>query len=123
MTPMKKILIIEDDEDIAQIINLALAGKYLVKARSDNQELLEILANFQPDLVMLDYYIGQKKAQEIVEEMTTGAANKTLPFILFSGHQDVQRLANEMGASGWLAKPFNLSDLYSCIEIVLSKQP
>ncbi|HMI63833.1 MAG TPA: response regulator, partial [Puia sp.] len=81
---MKKILVIEDDEDIAEIINLALAGKYLVKASTDNKELLEILENFQPDLVMLDYYIGQKNAHEIVEEIRAGAANKNLPFILFS---------------------------------------
>jgi DNA-binding response OmpR family regulator len=119
---MKKILIIEDDEDIAEIITLALAGKYIVKARTDNKELLEILRDFQPDLVMLDYYIGQKKAHEIVEEMRNGAVNKDLPFILFSGHQDIQRLAYEMGASAWLAKPFNLSDLYSTIKKVLPTQ-
>lgn len=119
---MKKIFIIEDDEDITQIINLALAGKYIVKARTDSQDLPEILENFQPDLVMLDYYIGQKKANEIVDEIRNGSAGKNPPFILFTGHQDIQRLASEMGASAWLAKPFNLSDLYSAIEKVLNKQ-
>jgi DNA-binding response OmpR family regulator len=118
---MNKILVIEDDADIAEIIALALAGKHIVKATSDCQGLVNLIQDFQPDLIMIDYYIGQKKAAEIVEEIRTDLMRGHLPFILFSGHQDIERLAYEMGASAWLAKPFTLADLSSCIENVLSQ--
>ena len=46
---------------------------------------------------------------------------KDLPFILFSGHHDIQNLAGTMGATAWLAKPFSLAELYSTIEKVFQK--
>ena len=118
---MKKILLIEDDPDITEIIKLSLAGKYMVKARSDNQDLLTLLEDFRPDLIMIDYYIGQKKATEIMGGIKSLETYKDLPFILFSGHHDIRNLAGAMGASAWLAKPFSLAELYSTIEKVFPK--
>ncbi|MHA4810782.1 response regulator [Flavitalea flava] len=117
---MKKIVIIEDDPDITEIIKLALAGKHLVEASNDMQGLLPLLEEFRPDLIMIDYYIGHKKADEVMQEIQALATRKDIPFILFTGHQDIKYLAGKMGASAWLAKPFALAELYACIEKVLS---
>jgi len=118
---MNKILILEDDPDITEIIKLALAGRYLVTAATDNEDLLLLLDDFRPDLILIDYYIGQKKAPEIMELVRSREIYKDLPVILFSGHHDIQRLAGGMGAIAFLAKPFNLVDLYSTLEKAFKK--
>jgi DNA-binding response OmpR family regulator len=118
---MDKILIIEDDPDIMDIIKMALADKYIVKGRTDNEDLPTLMADFLPDLIIIDYFIGQKKATEILKEIKSVDRSKHLPFILLSGHYDIERLAREMGAASWLSKPFVLSKLYSCIDEVMSE--
>ena len=118
---MKKILVIEDDQDIAEIVEMALNHKYIVKTETDNTHILQAFDNFKPDLIMVDNHIGQKQAPEIVREIKNVIAYKNIPFVLFSGHHDIQRIANEIHASAYLSKPFDLKELYTCIDGVLSK--
>lgn len=117
---MKKILVIEDDQDIADIVELALLERYIVKTQTDNDSILSSLESFTPDLIMLDNQLGQKNAPEIVKQIKSIDAYKKIPFVLFSGHYDIKRIATEIDASAYLAKPFALVDLYSCIDLVLT---
>lgn len=118
---MKKILVIEDDQDIAEVVEMALNDIYEVKIQTDNDQVLDAFADFTPDLIMVDNQLGQKQAADIVGEIKTITAYKNIPFVLFSGHQDIRRIANEIDASAYLAKPFALVDLYSCIDGVLTR--
>lgn len=118
---LKKILVIEDDQDIADIVEMALNDKYEVKTEMDNTRILGALDNFTPDLIMVDNYIGQKQAPEIMREIKNISAYKNIPFVLFSGHHDIQRIATEIHADAYLAKPFDLIDLHECIDGVLSQ--
>jgi DNA-binding response OmpR family regulator len=120
LIPVKKILVIEDDQDIADIVELALTEKYLVKTQTDNDLILDSFEDFTPDLIMLDNQLGQKHAPEIVRQIKSIDAYKNIPFVLFSGHHDIQRIAYEIDATGYLAKPFALVDLYSCIDLALT---
>lgn len=117
---VKRILVIEDDQDIAEIVEMALVDLYIVKAQTDNTMILESVKNFAPDLIMVDNQIGQRNAPEIVSEIKSMNAYKNIPFVLFSGHQDIKRIAAEIEAQAYLPKPFALVDLYSCIDLVLT---
>lgn len=118
---MKKILVIEDDQDIAEIVEMALMQKYVVKTETDNSLILAAFKNFTPDLILVDNYIGQKQATEIIKEIKNINAYKNIPFVLFSGHHEIERLAGELHANAYLAKPFDLVDLYKCIDQVFAK--
>jgi len=117
---VKRILVIEDDQDIADIVELALTEKYIVKTQTDNDAIMSSMEGFTPDLIMLDNQLGQKHAPEIVKQIKSIDAYKNIPFVLFSGHHDIKRIATEIDADGYLAKPFSLVDLYSCIDLVLT---
>ena len=117
---MKKILIIEDDHDIAEVVEMALEDKYIVKVQTDNDQIMASFNNFVPDVIMVDNQLGQKFASDIVGEIKAIHEYKNIPFVLFSGHQDIKRIADEIDASAYLAKPFALVDLYTCIDNVLS---
>jgi DNA-binding response OmpR family regulator len=118
---VKKILVIEDDQDIADIVEMALADKYEVQTQTDNNLILESFAEFKPDLILVDNQIGQRNATEIVSEIKRTDDYKSIPFVLFSGHEDIRRIAGEIEANAFLPKPFALVDLYKCIDVVLSK--
>ena len=117
---MKKILVIEDDQDIADIVEMALTEKYIVRTQTENAYILDAFENFTPDLIMIDNQLGQKNAPEILKEIKSVDAYKNIPFVLFSGHHDIKNLANEIDADAYLAKPFSLVDLYSCVDLTLT---
>ncbi len=116
---MKKILVIDDDEDITFIVEMALAEKYIIKVRNDTKNLIGVIEDFLPNIILLDNYIGNKLAQEIVTEIRQHEAIKDVPLILFSAHDDIAKLAENINASGFLPKPFELESLYSTIENIL----
>ena len=118
---MKRLLIIEDDRDFADIIEMALLNRFLVKVKNDTENLLEVLDDFKPDVLLIDNYVGQKKAIEIISEIRDKDTYANLPLILYSAHPNVEHIANELRANGWLLKPFKLTDLYATIEKVLNE--
>lgn len=118
---VKRILVIEDDLDIAEVVEMALFEKYIVKSQTDNTTILETVRKFNPDLILVDNQIGQRNAPEIVKEIKSISDYKNIPFVLFSGHHDIRRIASEIDATAYLPKPFALVDLYSCIDLALSK--
>jgi len=116
---MKKILFVEDDCNMGEIIEMALSTKYHVLVQKDNINLVAVLNQFMPDVILINYYIRQKNAIEIIEEIKSTGFNLAIPIILFSGHPDIAALAAQIGAAGFLSKPFDLDELYGCIGGVL----
>ena len=118
---MKRILIIEDDQDIAEVVEMALEGRYDVKLETNHLNTLAAFRHFNPDLVMIDNQLGQRFASDVIDEIRTSVEYKTIPFVLFSGHEDIERIANEIDAAAYLPKPFALVDLYACVDSVLTQ--
>ena len=117
---MKKIVYIEDDPDIAMVIEMALGDLYQLMVLMDANEITEKISLFKPDLILIDNYIGLKKASDVIKDLKQGANLKDIPFILCSGSADIQIIAQEMSATAYLEKPFELADLYAIIEQVLT---
>jgi DNA-binding NtrC family response regulator len=117
---MKKLLLLEDDPDTTYIVEMALAGKYEVFLQKDSANITITILSCMPDVILIDYYIGQQHASEIIKEIHLSTKCSNIPFILFSGHYDIERIAKEMGATSFLSKPFRLADLYLTIAQVLA---
>jgi DNA-binding response OmpR family regulator len=109
-------LVIEDDPDIADIMGIALSDRYDVEVKTDGYHVLSNIERFLPDLIMLDNYIGQKQAYEIIDEIRQELAYRSIPFVLFSGHDDIRQIAEKINATAYLPKPFALDELYDCID-------
>lgn len=117
---LKKILVIEDDPDIADIMEIALGDKYDVVIKTDGYNVSTRVGDFSPDLIMLDNYIGQKQAKEIIAEIHLVNDHRSIPYVLFSGHEDITHIAKNINATAYLAKPFALDDLYKCVDGILA---
>jgi CheY-like chemotaxis protein len=115
---MKKILCIEDDPDIADVIELALGDLYELKIVSRTEEVIDALLAFLPDLILIDNYLGMVQAAEVMKEIKSNDRLKDIPFILCSGHADIKNIASDISADAYLEKPFDLADLYAIINQV-----
>ncbi len=109
-------MVIEDDPDIADIMDIALSDKYEVEIKTDGYHVNCNIKSFLPDLIMLDNYIGQRQATEIINEIKQEIAHRSIPFVLFSGHDDIRQIAKDLNATAYLPKPFALDELYDCID-------
>ena len=118
---MKKIFVIEDDEDITDILTLALGNKYNLSIINDTNNLMERMTDFLPDLIITDNFVGQKVAAEIIKEIRSQHFFSNIPVILFSGHPDIEKLSKEINANAHLSKLFTIQELNSCIDKVSAK--
>jgi DNA-binding response OmpR family regulator len=119
---MKKILIIEDDKIIKNIIEFILKKEgYEVEFAFDGLVGLAKIKSYQPDMVITDVLLPYKSGLEIIS--FTKNLNPTTPIIVISslGKEDITVVeAFKLGATDILAKPFNPIELKSKLKTYLA---
>ena len=116
-----KILVIEDEANIAQLIRLYLeqAG-YTVYVASDGVAGLELHAREHPDLVILDLMLPMMDGMEVCRRIRAWANTPILMLTARQGEED--RIAGlEMGADDYLVKPFSPREVVSRVKAILRR--
>ncbi len=116
-----KILVIEDEANIIQIIQLYLeqAG-YTILTASDGIAGLELHAREQPDLVILDLMLPILDGMEVCRRIRAWASTPILMLTARQGEED--RIAGlELGADDYLVKPFSPRELVSRVKAILRR--
>ena len=104
---MEKILIIEDEEILLELIQRRLTQEgYQVDVARDGQEGLEKLKENKPDIVLLDIIMPRMGGFEVMEEIKKDKDLKGIPIIIISNSGQPVELsrAKELGVSDWLIK-------------------
>lgn len=117
-----KILIVEDDAIIAQLIEHHLLdfGHHVLDIVHNSEKALDKIANLEPDLVLLDVNIlGERDGIEIAEIMQE---KYDIPYIFLTALSDPSTLdrAQKLEPIGYIVKPFKESDLLAAITIGMS---
>lgn len=105
----KKILIVEDEEDILYLgkIRLEDAG-YKVLFANNTKDAMDIVAKNKPDLVLLDLLLPGERGEEFCKRMKAAEELSRIPIILFTATaQKVDDKVKETGADDGIMKPFN----------------
>ncbi|GAC1363443.1 MAG: hypothetical protein NVSMB38_45640 [Ktedonobacteraceae bacterium] len=115
----KHILVAEDDPGIGDILQLMLeeAG-YAVQLQVDGQAV-QVMQEPFPDLVLLDIRLSGTDGRRICRHLKRQEATQHIPIILLSAHKDMQQMAEDAGADGFLAKPFEMQDLLTLVTTYL----
>ena len=118
---MARILVVEDEEDILNLIRIRLrkAG-HQVAAVSRPDEALQLVEQASPDLVVLDVGLPGMNGLELLEELRRKPALNDIPAIFLSAHvqeKDVEA-GRSMGAV-YLTKPFVATALINAIAEIL----
>jgi urea transport system substrate-binding protein len=109
------ILVVDDDESILRVVAEILDFEgYPVKTAADGAAALRAVEQARPSLVLLDMRMpvvdGWGFAQRLRER------GVQLPIVVMTAAQDARRWAEEIGAAGYLAKPFELPELLDVVE-------
>ena len=109
------ILVVDDDPAILATVAdiLALSG-YPVATAADGAEGLRLAAELRPALVLLDLRMPGIDGWDVAR--TLRARGLAAPILVMTAAQDARRWAEQLGADGYLAKPFDLDDLLTAVE-------
>jgi two-component system, OmpR family, response regulator VicR len=107
----KTILVGEDDAAISDIINSILQSEnYSVLLARNESEIHTHLTSASPDLIFLDIWLAGADGSKIAKSIK---ATKPTPVIMMSADTKTETIAREIGADGFLMKPFSLEQLLS----------
>ncbi|HHD2753593.1 TPA: response regulator transcription factor [Clostridium perfringens] len=119
---MKKILMVEDEENISDFVKMELEYEgYDVTVESDGREGLNKALENDYDLIILDIMLPNMNGFEICRRLKK---EKDTPVIMLSAKDSVMDKVNglQIGADDYLAKPFAIEELLARIEVVFRRE-
>ena len=112
----RRVLIADDDRAICDAISLILddAG-YDVTTTLDGRTVSELDGDL-PDIILLDIRLSGIDGRDICRQLKSQPMTSRIPVILISANKDTPAIASEVGADGFVSKPFELDDLLATLE-------
>lgn len=121
MSTKQKILIVDDDEHIAELISLYLTKEcYETKMVHDGLAAIEAFTDFKPNLILLDLMLPGMDGYQVCREIRK---DSTTPIIMLSAKGEVfdKVLGLELGADDYIIKPFDSKELVARVKAVLRR--
>lgn len=122
--PKTRILIVEDDPDILQLLsyNIQSAG-YDVVTAMDGNAALAMVKRHSPDLLLLDLMIPGIDGFEVCKELKKRQETRNIPVIMLTAKgEEVDRIVGlELGADDYVVKPFSPRELILRIRAILRR--
>lgn len=121
---MKKVLIVDDDPMVRQLTRMALAEQYTCLEAADAESAYRLLEHEHPDLIVLDWVLPGLSGPNFFKRLQRDRDLAVIPVIIVSarGEEQVKRTATELGASGYLPKPFNVRALRELVAQTVQKK-
>ncbi len=121
---MIKVLVIEDDQLTRDIIlNLLLVREISAIAAADGRAGLQLAKEVIPDLILCDVRMPELSGYDVLAALRQDSTTATIPLIFLTAetNQDAIERGQQLGANGYLNKPFTTAELLSAIAPYLSK--
>ena len=121
MAAKQKILIVDDDANIAELISLYLTKEcYETMIVNDGEEALSVFKTFQPNLILLDLMLPGIDGYQVCREIRAKSAT---PIIMLSAKGEVfdKVLGLELGADDYIMKPFDSKEMVARVRAVLRR--
>jgi len=121
---MKKILVVDDDDDVLETIQLILEiGGYEVEPLNDAEVIFERIEDFQPDLILLDVVLGKIDGRVICSQIKCHVDTNRIPILMMSGLYDLKEVQDmECAPDDFMSKPFKMDVLLEKIEKLVANK-
>ena len=125
-SPLRRILLVEDDSDILEIATLALEtiGEFTVETCNSGLEVVEKASRFKPDLILLDVMMPGMDGPSTLKALRATREFEETPIIFMTAKvmkDEIEQL-KQMGALGVIAKPFEPETLSDQIKAIWEKR-
>ena len=109
----KKIVVADDEPNIRSLVSKLIDKDYIVIEATNGKEAVDIAKREKPDLILMDLMMPEMDGYTACSIMKADETTKAIPVIMLTGvgHELNKKLACEVGASGYITKPFQLQDL------------
>ena len=121
MAEKQRILIVDDDYNIAELISLYLTKEcFETKIVGDGEEALRVFPEFQPNLILLDLMLPGIAGYQVCRELRS---TSQVPIIMLSAKGEIfdKVLGLELGADDYMIKPFDSKELVARVKAVLRR--
>ncbi len=121
MAEKQKILIVDDDANIAELISLYLEKEcFETQIVGDGEEALQVFPVFKPNLILLDLMLPGIDGYQVCRELRSSSQ---VPIIMLSAKGEIfdKVLGLELGADDYMIKPFDSKELVARVKAVLRR--
>lgn len=114
---IKKILIADDETHVRLLVRSILIRDYVVIGASDGEEAINIARSQKPDLILMDILMPKLDGYAACHAIKMEQATQAIPVVMLTavGYELNKKLAEEIGADGYITKPFSPQDLLNTI--------
>jgi DNA-binding response OmpR family regulator len=123
---MAKILVAEDEKQIADMISFKLTnGGHQVVRAQDGEQAISLAARESPELILLDVMMPGLNGYEVLRRLKGNPALRSVPVIMVTakGHERDVLSGLRGGAVDYIVKPFSLKELAARVELALRREP
>lgn len=124
MDTQRTIMVVDDNPDIITIVKTILEGKgYQVLSASSGQELLNVLPDRKPDLIILDIMMPEMDGLEVLGRLKAVTDTASIPVILLTAKVQYEDVLGgyKLGADYYITKPFTSTQLVNGINLLLGE--
>lgn len=125
---MARVLVIEDNADLQQLLSIALnKDGYEVHYAFNGKEGYERILTLQPDIILLDLMMPVMNGMEVIKLVTTNTIVRDIPIIVMTAHGDrpdmLESNIRAQGVREYMRKPFEMTELRSKVRRLLTQYP
>jgi CheY-like chemotaxis protein len=115
--PGKRVLLVEDDCLLREMASLVLAGEgYRVATASNGKDAIHRLRHFErPNLILLDLMMPGMDGWQFRQELKKDANLASIPVVVVSAADDLEKEASSLGAAAYLQKPVDGEKLIEAV--------
>jgi CheY-like chemotaxis protein len=117
--PVKKILVIDDEEWLREMVQMAMQQRgFEVTGAANGAAGVEMARALMPDLILCDVNMEKMDGYATLSALRNDPATAAIPFILMTGQADNEGMRHgmDLGANDYLPKPFTLEGLYGAVD-------
>ena len=123
MNTNKKILIIDDEIDLTQMIGFQFKAKgFEVQTACDGLEGLAIVHDFKPDLIILDMNMPRMGGIEFYSKICGTNGKPLYPVLVLTARANVQNMFKDLDIDGFMIKPFDIEQLIREAEMIMKRK-
>lgn len=109
---VKRILVLDDNQDILAIVHETLTYEnFEVKSTGESESVMPLVESFEPDLVILDYRVAGLNGGELCQSIKSHPKFSNVPVIIFSAYISHESDLWAYGCDAIINKPFDLNEL------------